>query len=70
MSTIRSQDVSDGNDWSLVRVFNLKTGAWGVKALSGAGLHRRQRRQAWTARSARRTVGEHPGATALIGEIN
>jgi surface antigen len=25
------EDVSSGNDWSLVRVFNLKTGAWGGK---------------------------------------
>lgn len=25
------QDVSSGNDWSVVRVFNLKAGAWGTK---------------------------------------
>lgn len=26
------EDVSAGNDWSVVRVFNIKTGGWGAKA--------------------------------------
>jgi surface antigen len=63
------EDVSSANDWSVVRVFNLRTGGWGgrlypVQGFIGAG----------------RTDPDHPdltadnsgasmGATALVGEI-
>ena len=33
-------DVSADNDWSAVRVWNIKTGAWGSRNLSGPGLYR------------------------------
>ncbi len=60
------EDVSSANDWSLVRVFNLKTGAWGGKVypvqgfIGGLG----QDRPDLMARS-----GASMGATALAGEI-
>ena len=59
-------DVSSANDWSLVRVFNLKTGAWGGKVypvqgfIGGFGLDRPD----LMARG-----GASMGATALAGEI-
>ena len=60
------EDVSSGNDWSLVRVFNLKTGAWGgrvypVKGFIG-GFD--QDRPALVAGH-----GANMGATTLAGEI-
>jgi surface antigen len=60
------EDVSSANDWSLVRVFNLKTGAWGGKVypvqgfIEGFG----QDRPDLMARS-----GASMGATTLAGEI-
>lgn len=60
------EDVSQDNDWSLVRIFNLKTNAWGGKVypvqgfIGGAG----QERPDLVA------GGANPGATALVGEIN
>jgi surface antigen len=62
------EDVSEDNDWSLVRVYNLKTGGWGAKlypvqgfigGLGGTGSDLMADAQ-----------GATPGATALIGEIN
>jgi len=64
------RDESQGNDWSVVRVFNLKTGAWGgrlypvqgfIGSTSGPGDDRDLVAQ---------SGGTTKGATALIGEIN
>jgi surface antigen len=62
------QDVSDDNDWSVVRVFNLKVGAWGERLYPVQGFigaWRREIRPDLTADNS------HPdrGATALPGEI-
>ena len=64
------QDVSRDNDWSVVRVFNLKAGAWGarlypVQGFIGAWSRELQERPALTAQ----TGGPARGATALAGEI-
>ena len=66
------EDVSSGNDWSLVRVFNLKTGGWGsrlypVQGFIGADPADRkdQDRLDLTADNG----GTAKGATALVGEI-
>jgi surface antigen len=64
------EDVSSNNDWSVVRVYNLKTGGWGgklypVQGFIGAG-HRETGDLDLTADSA----GASLGATALVGEIN
>jgi len=63
------QDVSSDNDWSVVRVFNLKAGAWGsrlypVQGFIGALGHEPQ--DALTADKG----GFNRGATTLVGEIN
>jgi hypothetical protein len=67
------EDVSSNNDWSLVRVYNLKTGGWGtrlypVQGFIGSGP------QAGTDRPDSdltvRNGGSARGATALVGEIN
>lgn len=65
------EDVSETNDWSLVRVFNLKTGAWGGKVYPVQGFiggwapdQRHQDHPDLVA------GGADPGATALVGEIN
>jgi surface antigen len=63
------RDVSPYNDWSVVRVFNPKTGAWGGRlypvqgfiGATGAGDDRDLVADAG---------GSSRGATALIGEIN
>jgi surface antigen len=61
------EDVSDANDWSLVRVFNLKTGGWGSRVypvqgfIGGSDAGDKPDLVAG---------GANPGATALIGEIN
>ena len=64
------RDESPGNDWSVVRVFNLKTGAWGgrlypvqgfIGSTSGDGDDRDLVAQ---------RGGSNRGATTLIGEIN
>jgi surface antigen len=59
-------DVSSGNDWSLVRVFNLKTGAWGGKVYPVKGFIGSFDRgpAALVAGS-----GANMGATSLAGEI-
>jgi hypothetical protein len=31
------QDISDANDWSLVKVWNIRTGSWGIKAYKVRG---------------------------------
>jgi len=66
------EDVSSENDWSVVRVFNLKTGGWGsrlypVQGFIGGGLDGRkpQDRPDLTADNG----GAGRGATALTGEI-
>ena len=63
------EDVSSGNDWSMVRVYNLATGGWGGKLypvqgfIGGGG----EDRPDLTADAA---PGSGMGATALVGEIN
>lgn len=63
------QDVSRDNDWTVVRVFNLKTGAWGgrlypVQGFIGSGNDGDERDLVAGA------GGSSRGATTLIGEIN
>ncbi|MBW8708056.1 MAG: CHAP domain-containing protein [Alphaproteobacteria bacterium] len=61
------EDVSSGNDWSLVRVYNLKTGGWGAKIypvqgfIGGGGT---------PSDLVADSGGAQMGATALVGEIN
>jgi hypothetical protein len=63
------EDVSSDNDWSLVRVFNLKTGGWGAKLypvlgfIGGSGEDRPDL-------LARDATGASMSATTLVGEIN
>ncbi|HKB97004.1 MAG TPA: CHAP domain-containing protein [Rhizomicrobium sp.] len=64
------EDVSSDNDWSVVRVYNLRTGGWGgrlypVQGFIGSG-HREMAHPDLTADS----DGASLGATALVGEIN
>ena len=67
------EDVSSDNDWSAVRVYNLKTGGWGGKIYpvqgfiggSGPDGSGDTDRPDLTA-----DAGSGMGATALIGEIN
>jgi surface antigen len=64
------RDVSDDNDWSVVRVFNLRAGAWGsklypVQGFIGAMGREPQSRPDLTAQNG----GSGRGATALVGEI-
>jgi len=64
------QDVSDSNDWSVVRVFNLRAGAWGsrlypVQGFIGAWGREQQARPDLTADRG----GSARSATALAGEI-
>ena len=66
------EDVSSDNDWSVVRVFNLKTGGWGsrlypVQGFIGADpdVRKPQDRPDLTADNG----GPSRGATALVGEI-
>jgi surface antigen len=60
------QDVSSDNDWSVVRVFNLKTGAWGTRLYPVQGFIGAWQRPDLTADKG----GPPRGATALLGEIN
>ena len=60
------EDVSSDNDWSLVRVYNLKTGGWGVKLFPVQGFIGKGGPSDLVADSA----GANMGATALVGEIN
>lgn len=68
-------DVSEANDWSLVRIFNLQTGAWGAKVYPVQGFigGKPQDRPDGDNPDEVAGVGQggsNPGATALIGEIN
>ncbi|MEI7790736.1 MAG: CHAP domain-containing protein [Alphaproteobacteria bacterium] len=68
------EDVSSGNDWSMVRVYNLKTGGWGAKLypvqgfIGGSGgdsvLDAKDRPDLVA------DGGGGMGATALVDEIN
>jgi surface antigen len=60
-------DVSSENDWSLVRVFNLKTGAWGAKVYPVQGFIGGYDQEG-PDRVAER--GATMGPTSLTGEIN
>jgi hypothetical protein len=60
------EDVSEANDWTLVRVFNLKTAAWGIKLYPVQGFIGGKEE----ARPDLVAGGTSPGATALVGEIN
>ena len=62
------QDVSSANDWSAVRVYNIKTGGWGARVypvqgfIGGSPDH--------PDLVAQSLPGASSGATALIGQIN
>ena len=65
------EDVSSDNDWSAVRVYNLKTGGWGgkvypVQGFIGSGSGDADRPDLM----ASDTSGSGMSATALVGEIN
>jgi len=63
------EDVSSDNNWSLVRVFNLKTGGWGSNIypvegfIGGSGEDRPDL-------LASDAAGASMGAAALVGELN
>ena len=59
------EDVSSDNDWSAVRVYNLKTGGWGGKVYPVQGFIGSGDRSDLMA-----DAGASMGATALVGEIN
>jgi hypothetical protein len=61
------QDVSSANDWSAVRVYNIKTGGWGTKLYPVQGFIGGGDRPDLVAQAA---PGATRGATALVGEIN
>jgi surface antigen len=63
------EDVSDANDWSLVRVFNLQTGAWGIKVYPVQGFISGDKDAKPDLVAGGTGGGSRPGATALIGEI-
>ncbi len=67
------EDISKAGDWSLVRVYNLKTGGWGGKHypvqgfIGGAGS---ELVAGGPAGESAAEGGAAMGATALVGEIN
>jgi surface antigen len=61
------EDVSSDNDWSAVRVYNLKTGGWGGKIYPVQGFIGGSDRPDLMAAQ---TPGSGMGATALTDEIN
>lgn len=69
-------DVSADNDWSQVRIYNIKTGGWGskvypVKGFIGSDSDAEDREDgADRPDLVARLVGGSPGFRALIGEIN
>ena len=73
-------DVSADNDWSKVRIFNIKTGGWGSKVFAvrgfiGSDSDVDDREEAPDTNGGRpdlvaRPVGGNPGIRALAGEIN
>ena len=64
------RDESQGNDWSVVRVFNLKTGAWGGRLYPVQGFIGSTRGPGDDRDLVAQSGGITTGATALIGEIN
>jgi surface antigen len=60
------EDVSSDNDWSVVRVYNLKTGGWGGKLYPVQGFIGGKDRPDLVADS----TGSQMSATALVSEIN
>ena len=71
------EDVSSDNDWSLVRVYNLKTGGWGTRLYPVQGFiggtpdgRPEQNRPDTTAGLTAENGGNAKGATTLAGEIN
>ncbi|HKX63891.1 MAG TPA: hypothetical protein VJM78_01180, partial [Rhizomicrobium sp.] len=67
------QDVSRDNDWSVVRVFNLKTGAWGGRLYPVQGFIGSTGDSTPEDRDRDLVAGiggANRGATTLIGEIN
>jgi len=61
------QDVSRDNDWSVVRVFNIKTGAWGGRLYPVQGFIGSSGGGDELVADA---GGSSRGSTALVGEIN
>ena len=61
------EDVSSDNDWSLVRVYNLKTGGWGAKLFPVQGFIGGK---AASSDLVADDGGANMGTTALVGEIN
>ncbi len=65
------EDVSDAGDWSLVRVYNLKTGGWGGKVYPVQGFIGGSELVAGGAASdSMADDGANMGATTLTQEIN
>jgi surface antigen len=64
------EDVSSGNDWSVVRVYNLKTGGWGTRLYPVQGFIGSGSSRASDDGPTADNGGSHAGATALVGEIN
>ena len=62
------QDVSSDNDWSVVRVFNLKAGAWGERLYPVQGFIGAWRREPGSDLTADNSAPGR-GATALAGGI-
>jgi surface antigen len=58
-------DVSADNDWSAVRVYNLKTGGWGSKVYPVQGFI-----GSGSSDLVAQEAGASMGATALVGEID
>ena len=62
-------DVSDANDWSVVRVYNIKTGGWGIKLFQVQGFIGSRREDAdlpdLVAQSDDKS-GPHAGRLALV----
>jgi len=63
------EDVSRDNDWSVVRVFNLKTGGWGSRLYPVQGFIGSTPDSDHPGLTAK-NGGSQMGATALAGEIN
>ena len=63
------QDVSRDNDWSVVRVFNLKTGGWGGRLYPVQGFIGSTGDGAPESDRDLVAGGANRGATALVGEI-
>jgi surface antigen len=63
------EDVSEANDWSLVRVFNLKTGGWGAKLYPVQGFIGGTPQEQPDLVASGSNPGAAPGATALVDEI-